>query len=167
MVIVVVCILVLAVDQISKYIVFSFTTDTTVIPGLLKIVHAKNKGVAFGLFNRIEGGNIILIIISVVTIGVLFFLFIHYCRNKLWGGISLGLILGGAISNLVDRVGLGYVRDFIDIHVKNFKWPTFNLADVAICAGIAVLIIALIREEKKSHGSKEPNPENAVEKMKP
>jgi len=134
-------------DQLLKYLVFRFLEKSTVVSSFLSLTRVTNPGVAFGIGKNIESetlGKYLFIFLSLAIVIALLALFGRYCKTRAWARISLGLIVGGAISNLLDRLMFGHVRDFIDFTF----WWTFNAADLAICAGVAVLIVGIFREEK-------------------
>ena len=136
---------VVLIDQLSKAWARSALDDAVidVIPGFLRLALAENSGAAFGLF---KGGGQVIAVLAVVAVGVIFFAFRRVDR----GGdlLGLGLVLGGAIGNLVDRLtrgeGLldGLVTDWIDL------WfiPNFNVADAAISIGVAFLLLGALRK---------------------
>ncbi len=140
---------VLAIDQLSKWLVvrnLSLDDVVTPIPGLLNIVYSRNTGVAFGILDEtnMRAKAAILIVFSLLIIaGVVFFLWrSHNAGLRIrW---ALGLILGGAIGNLIDRVRSGSVVDFIDVHIRQHHWHTFNLADSAIVCGAILLVIDIM-----------------------
>ncbi len=149
-------------DQLLKYLVFNCLENPTVLSSFLRFAHVTNPGVAFGIGKNIESTSFakyLFIFLSLAIVVALLVLFGRYCKTRLWARISLGLIVGGAISNLVDRFIFGHVRDFIDFTF----WWTFNAADLAICAGVVVLIVGIIREEntKKSIARPTERQENA------
>lgn len=104
------------------------------------IVH--NTGAAFGLF---PGSRLPFIIISLLAIAVVLYLFLRETYRSLANRILLGCILGGAIGNLIDRIRLGWVVDFIDIGVGSIRWPVFNVADSAVTLGVLFLAWNLAR----------------------
>ena len=121
-----------------------------VIPGYFRFSYALNRGVAFSLFADVEF-NIkwVLALIS----GVAALLVMHYLSrtpsSERQMSFSLALLLSGILGNLIDRVRLGEVVDFIELHWRDqFIWPTFNIADAAICIGAILLGFVLMREEK-------------------
>ena len=136
--------LVIAADQLSKIWIRSNLAIGESLPetGLFRLIHVPNTGAAFGLF---QGQSLPLTIVAIVGIVVLliFVLFIYrrypFLNDKL-GKPALGLILGGTVGNLIDRLRLGYVTDFIDIGI----WPAFNIADSAITVGVILLAYSLI-----------------------
>ena len=130
-------------DQASKawaVRALRFKDAVDVIPGLLNFIYAENTGVAFSQFqDKGEPGRWILASLAVIAaIGVLIY-FLKTPRNedKILGACAL--LMAGICGNLTDRVRLGYVIDFIDVHFKSFHWPTFNVADASICLGAVLL----------------------------
>lgn len=134
-----------AVDQLTKSWVRSHLLLGESIPeqGLLRITHTFNTGSAFGFF---PNQTAILTLASVVGIGILLLFFRKQPIPGIWLHTSLGLQLGGAAGNLVDRITLGKVTDFIDIGM----WPVFNLADSSIVIGLALLAWFLLRSPKET-----------------
>lgn len=128
-------------DQWTKLIVsnhFSLGDSIPVIHGLFDLTLVHNTGAAFGFFKQ---AKYILIGTSVLSIAFLvFFYFAGTERGMIWK-FSLGLILGGALGNLRDRLFRGYVIDFLDFYVGSHHWPAFNVADSAITIGVFLLII--------------------------
>jgi len=141
----------LVADQLSKHAVEKFTpTGTThvLIPGLLNFVHTSNPGVAFGLFA--DSGKSwlapLLIAFSVVVISLLIWLLASGQAGGKLGQCGLALILGGAAGNGLDRVLRRSVTDFIDFHIGNHHWYTFNVADSAIVIGAGLVVLELLSE---------------------
>ena len=135
-------------DLISKH--YSFQIDKNIIPGFISFKYAQNTGAAYSMFSN---STTFLIIISIIAIA---FLSIYTCISKnesIFFHVSLGLILGGAIGNLFDRVFFGYVRDFIKLDFVNF--PIFNLADSFLTIGVSLLflhyLIEIFREMKEKN----------------
>lgn len=147
---------VIALDQAVKALVVALLEtgrSVTVIPHVLSITHVRNTGAAFGLLAG--SGQLVLwgaIVIVVMTL-VWFFGFRH--RGGLISFVALGLMIGGAFGNLADRLFRGRVVDFFDLG----WWPVFNTADVAIVAGVIILIGVLVletfRERKPKDGGKQ------------
>lgn len=127
-------------DQVTKYLIrenLSPYEGIKIIPGL-NIVHVTNTGAAFGILRG--AGNNFFIIISLIAISVIFYLLVKERRHF----IPYSLILSGAIGNLIDRIFIGHVTDFIDIYAGRFHWPAFNVADSCLTIGIILLGIQLI-----------------------
>jgi signal peptidase II len=134
---------VIALDQITKYLVISYLTpsDSIEIFPFLHLVSVRNTGAAFGIFRNF--GSVFFIGISAVAIIFVIWLLI---RSN-YSYFALSLVLGGAIGNLIDRILYGKVVDFIDFSIGNFHWYTFNVADSSLTIGIMVIfLISLFRK---------------------
>lgn len=137
-------------DQLTKSIVrgsVAIRGTVEVIRGYFEISYAENTGAAFGMF---RGQNTIFIIVSSIAIC---FIFAYYRQFKesTWMKISLGLLLGGALGNLTDRVLFQYVTDFIRVKVWLLSWrwwPSFNIADASVCIGAVMLILGMLKHTK-------------------
>jgi signal peptidase II len=142
---------VVAIDQFTKYWIRANLLPGESFPeiGNLTIIHIQNTGSAFGLF---QNQTIVLTIIAVVGLVVIFFFF-HYLPQSMLSSFILGLIVGGDLGNLTDRIRLGRVTDFIYFRLWNdFYWPAFNVADSALSIGIIALAIFLIVGLEKKDG---------------
>jgi signal peptidase II len=139
---------VLIVDQVVKDIVEHHIVlgEQVDVLGPLKLTLSHNEGVAFGLAH---GGGVLLIIISLLALGVVLYLFSRDpTRPGMW--VATGLLAGGALGNLIDRIRHGHVTDFIELP----HWPPFNLADCAITWGVILLLVIYLREaERAERGS--------------
>ena len=128
-----------AADQLTKHIVASKLRldDEVHVVGPLWIHHVQNSGIAFGLFA--SATPIVIVLTGLAVAWMIAFFARSGARHPILP-VALGLVIGGSVSNLVDRVRLGHVTDFLD-----FKfWPAFNLADTFIVVGVAVLLLALV-----------------------
>jgi signal peptidase II len=128
---------ILILDQLSKLLVRQLDSAITLIPGFLSINLVMNTGAGFGLF---QGQRWLLTWISVMVVGLILY---YYDRIPERERIPFALILGGALGNLIDRLLLGYVVDFIDLSF----WPAFNIADSALTIGVALLLLQSIRKK--------------------
>jgi signal peptidase II len=114
-----------------------------VIPGFFQLVHVRNPGAAFGIGAN-ASSNLVPLLLTGGAILVFFFVVVYSLRSALSDRLlqtGLHLILGGAVGNLIDRFRWGYVVDFLDVYVGRHHWPAFNVADSAICVGIALLFL--------------------------
>jgi len=140
--------LIFLVDQASKYLILrnlSLGEAWNPIPFLrpfVTLTHVTNTGAAFGMFR--DQGTLFAIVAILVVVGIVVF-YRYLPTNQVWLRVSLGLQLGGALGNLLDRVRLGSVVDFIDFKI----WPVFNLADTAIVCGVAILAFYLLFTEQE------------------
>jgi len=137
--------LVVLLDQITKHLARVSLTpfDTVEVLPFLQFVSVRNEGAAFGLFKGL--GNTTFIIVSVAAIILLSYLLTRSRED--W--ISLALILGGAVGNLIDRIMFGRVTDFVDVFIGRFHWPAFNIADSALTIGLALLLASSILHTRK------------------
>ncbi len=134
----VIAIPVIVLDVITKAIIVSKVAYHEIINVLpfINIVHIENRGAAFGMFAGL--GNLFFVIVSIFAI--LFILYYLKTVQKRMEIISLSLVLGGAVGNLIDRIRIGKVTDFIDFYVNNWHWPSFNVADSALTVGIVLFL---------------------------
>jgi len=139
------CALSILIDQLSKYLAFAMKQDAWNLASFLTIEKAHNKGAAFGFLGAIENSNLILVPLSIITIIILIVLVRSNKKLSMVVKIPFGMVLGGALSNLYDRLQFGYVKDFIHLHYKQFSWPVFNFADVFICIGVFILIFSVLK----------------------
>lgn len=127
-------------DFISKKMIESFVHPHEVIPVLpfLNIVNVRNTGAAFGILSTLSNK----VFVAVSFLAILFILLYFSKTSKTLERISLSLVLGGAAGNLIDRLRIGQVIDFIDFYVGNWHWPAFNVADSALTAGVALFLLS-------------------------
>jgi signal peptidase II len=140
-------------DQITKLLVVQSMTlgeQIPVIEGFFNLVLVYNRGVAFGLFANmsLEFAWVFFIITTSLVLGVVAFLWWRLPNDQTLAAVGLTLIFTGAVGNLIDRVRLGEVVDFLDFHLGSYHWPAFNVADSLVCLGAGVLLWFLFQEEK-------------------
>jgi signal peptidase II len=149
----IIVILVLVADQVSKLwatLKLQPVGSIEVIEGFFRLTYALNRGVAFSLFadSEFEVRWIFSLISTVAAVAVLGYL-LRTAAGQRRLNLSLALLLSGITGNLIDRVRLGEVVDFLDFHwLDRFVWPTFNVADAAICVGAALLALEMMKEER-------------------
>ena len=144
-----IALVVVAGDQITKHIVsVSVPRDAVipVIPGFFNIIHTENSGIAFSMFAGASSSwKMVLVIAISVALLVTVVIVALKSREMRWEtGVALALVLGGASSNLLDRIRFGQVVDFLDFYYRGYHWPTFNLADSAIVVGAGLLILEIL-----------------------
>jgi signal peptidase II len=152
-------IIVLVVDQLTKQWALTTLKPVSlieVIPGFFRLTFATNRGVAFSMFAESEL-NVRFIFATVSALAAIFVI-IYLWRTpavRIRMNTALSLLLAGIVGNLIDRVRLGEVVDFLDFHLgEKYTWPTFNVADAAICVGAALLALEMFREEKAAKMSR-------------
>ena len=133
--------LALVLDQLTKWWAVAAIDPlqpVTVIPGLLDLVLVHNRGAAFGFLNRSDiQWQFWLFLGATVVAAVAIVALLRSSRFNAWLSAGLGLVLGGALGNLVDRIRFRAVIDFVDVYVGQWHWPAFNVADMAICVGVS------------------------------
>jgi signal peptidase II len=136
-------------DQATKAVVRNRIPDRAVIPivrGFFNLTSTQNAGAVFGLFSdsHVWWKTPLLITISVALLTVVVYLVLR-TQSLEWGTcIGLALVLGGALSNLFDRMRTGWVEDFLDFYVHNYHWATFNFADSAIVVGTGLIVVQVL-----------------------
>ena len=135
--------LVVLADQITKGLILKFLPyhqSITVIAGFFDLTHIHNPGGAFGLMANMSETmrTIVFLFASSVAVGLIFYFYIKTPPSYAFLAVGFALIFGGAIGNLIDRVRMGIVIDFLDVYVGKYHWPAFNIADSAITVGIFI-----------------------------
>jgi signal peptidase II len=158
----VVALVVLALDQLTKFLVLQlmgYSQEKIIIDGFFKFVHWGNTGAAWSLF---KGHNDKLALISIAALVILFLSRAHFDSGTLLGQIALGLLFGGILGNLTDRLMTGrkHVIDFIYFYVNRrdggeLGFPAFNLADSAICIGVVLLFLVSWQSEPARSSAEE------------
>jgi len=149
-----VCFGILLIDQWTKHVVqgnLFLHQAIGVIPGFFNLVHVRNTGGAFGIFGGERGGlgSLLFVVVSLIAVGSILVFFIKAKEDEKSLSLSLSLVLSGAIGNLIDRLRYGEVVDFLDFYILSYHWPAFNIADSAICIGIGLMALELLRRDKK------------------
>ncbi len=144
-------------DQFTKYLIhqtFDLHQSYVIINGFFNLTYIQNPGAAFGIF---ADAGIVFRTVFLTGVGFLAIFFLGYYFQKspesAWKThLSFALILGGAFGNLIDRIRLGTVVDFLDFYLGRFHWPAFNVADSAISVGLTLLIILFLTNSKGEEG---------------
>jgi len=142
-------------DQITKRIVYDGMVQhqiIEIIPNFLNITFIHNRGAVFGWGQDLSTPylSLLLSVLSIVSLAIIvtYFLRVNVNNPKLHTGLAL--VLGGAMGNLFDRLTNGHVVDFIQVHWYEYFWPTFNVADSAICIGVGLLLLSMSASTSKS-----------------
>jgi signal peptidase II len=144
---------VLVLDQISKaYINHAFILHESlpIIPDLFSITYVRNPGAAFGLFAGKSSlfRTAFFSGVSLVALSFLGIMIYQVPKDDRWQTVSLSLLLGGAMGNIIDRIRMGEVIDFLDFYIGTYHWPAFNVADSAITVGVTFLMLHLYLDKK-------------------
>jgi signal peptidase II len=147
---------VIALDMITKFLTYALLPEHSTVPiikGILHFTHINNRGAAFGMLA--DHRWVFITVSTAVIIGILCFLFLGHADSRLMG-VALAMIGAGGLSNMIDRVALGYVVDFIEFAFIDFA--VFNVADSCVCIGAGLLVLCLIIEFKNEvNRNKEKN----------
>lgn len=140
---------VVLIDQLTKLAIvakLAMRETIPIVPGFFNITHLRNPGGAFGLFATQSQSFRILVflIISSVAVGFILYIYNSVPKSHPMLANALAMIFGGAIGNLIDRVRMGEVVDFLDCYISNLHWPAYNIADSAICIGVGIFVFHLI-----------------------
>ena len=152
LILIVVSAVVLVIDQATKLSIdrsMDLHSSITVVENFFNITYLRNKGAAFGVLANSGYRLPFFILVSLVAIAVIIVVFYRLRPDQKFTAFSLALIFSGALGNLIDRVRLGEVIDFLDAHWYSHHWPAFNIADSAICVGVFLLAIDMFIEEKR------------------
>lgn len=152
-------VLVMILDQWTKLLVlghFEYGESLAMIRDFFSITYVRNTGAAFGFLANANPAFRVpfFLAVPIIAMVILGFLYRDLPKTARWRALALGLVTGGAIGNLIDRVRLGFVVDFLDFHYKNvYYFPAFNVADAAICVGVAILLLSTIDKENTTNAS--------------
>ena len=141
---------IILLDQVTKLLVLHFLplySAMEIVPGFFNLVHVRNTGAAFSI---LAGANSawrqgLFVGLTLVVVAILLFAYGKLRSDDRWTRTAYALIIGGALGNLIDRLRLGEVVDFLDCYAGSYHWPAFNIADSAITAGALMLIVSVLR----------------------
>jgi signal peptidase II len=150
-----------ALDQLAKTLVDRYMDlhdSHTLVEGLARFTYVQNRGAAFGILSDADlpYQSVLFSIISIVALGAIAVYAWKLPITSRLPQAALALIMGGAVGNLLDRMRLGYVIDYVDVYWGRHHWPAFNVADSAISVGVALLVLDILRN---------PQPESAEPEM--
>lgn len=134
---------VVLLDQLTKALVVAnleVGERVGVIGDLVMIWHVQNRGAAFSLF---QGAQPLMYVVTAVAVGMVVYFHRAFADRGAWLQLLLGVILGGALGNFVDRVRLGYVTDWLSMGIGDLRWPNYNVADASLFLGIGILVVYL------------------------
>ena len=145
--------LIIALDQATKtWIVHDIMAPPRWIEvtSFFNIVMVWNKGASFGLFSTQSSWTQAVLGGFAIVISIVLAVWMYRARSK-WLAVALGLVIGGALGNAIDRAIYGAVADFLDFHAYGYHWPSFNVADIAISIGVVMLLFDGLLEKRRDH----------------
>ena len=156
--------LIIGLDQWTKALIvdqFRLGESIPVISGFFNLTYIKNPGAAFGILAHADASfrTPFFVIVPLIALAAIGYVFNKIPEQDLKLSSALSLVIGGAIGNLIDRVALGYVIDFLDFHwQQGYHFPAFNVADSAICVGVGILMLDLVIQEKNKEPGADASP---------
>jgi signal peptidase II len=145
----------IGLDQLTKWLIqknIPYGNEVPIIPGFFSLVHVSNTGAAFSL---LQGNNLFFIILATVALAVLIFVLVRDqwqtdpARQLHWTTkTSFALLTAGIVGNLIDRLMKGSVVDFLHFYVREYAWPSFNVADSCICIAAGLLVLSSFRKQR-------------------
>ena len=146
--------LLIIVDQLTKLLVYGYLkpNESLEMTSFLSFSHVHNYGAAFSFLANEDGWQqyFLVMVSSVASLAIAIWM-AKTTKQQVFKLLALSLILSGAVGNLIDRAALGFVIDFIDFHYQTFYFPVFNVADMAISAGVVLLILTDLKNNKRSN----------------
>jgi len=133
-----------------------------IVPDYFDLRYSENTGVAFGMFQKLPGGRIWLTVVALAALLLVGYYLVRSDPRQSRLHLALGLVGGGAIGNLVDRIAFGRVTDFIVWKVGTHEWPAFNIADAALVVGVALMALDMLLD-KRGHSAAAPGPASSGE----
>ncbi len=130
----------------------------SVIDGFFNLRLSMNTGVAFGMMQKLPGGRIILSLVGLAALMLVFYYLRQTGLRQVRMHLALGLVAGGAVGNLIDRIYFGKVTDFIVWHYKGHEWPAFNVADAALVVGVCLMALEMLLEKRRPAGDSSAEP---------
>ena len=143
---------VVLLDQLTKWLMLADLMDpprTVVVTGFFNLVLVWNRGVSFGMFNADSAWGPAILSGVALVISVCLLIWLYRAESRILA-VAIGMVLGGAIGNVIDRARFGAVVDFLDFHAFGYHWPAFNIADSAISVGVALLLYDSLFEKRKA-----------------
>ena len=159
---------IVALDQVAKALVDRYLElheSHTIVEGLARLTHVQNRGAAFGILSDADlpYQSVLFSVVSIFALGAIAVYAWKLPVTSLLPRAALALIMGGAVGNLLDRMRLGYVIDYVDVYWGRHHWPAFNVADSAISVGVALLVLDILRRPQPDSDKAAMTPTTAAQ----
>ena len=159
---------IVALDQVAKALVDRYLElheSHTIVEGLARLTHVQNRGAAFGILSEADlpYQSVLFSVVSIIALGAIAVYAWKLPVASRLPRAALALIMGGAVGNLLDRMRLGYVIDYVDVYWGRHHWPAFNVADSAISVGVALLVLDILRSPQPDSAKPEMTPTTAAQ----
>ena len=159
---------IVALDQVAKALVDRYLElheSHTLVEGLARLTYVQNRGAAFGILSDADlpYQSVLFSIVSIIALGAIAVYAWKLPVTSRLPRAALALIMGGAAGNLLDRMRLGYVIDYVDVYWGRHHWPAFNVADSAISIGVGLLVLDILRSPQPESGKPEMAPSAAAQ----
>lgn len=144
----------IVIDQIIKIVVttnLEFAHSINVITNFFRITYLQNTGAAWSI---LSGNRIFLVMITLIALIIIYYFFIKNQKLTNTENIFYGILIGGILGNLIDRIKFGYVIDYLDFNIFSYHYPVFNFADICIVISIIILVLINIKEDKNGNNSR-------------
>lgn len=137
---------ILGIDQVTKSIIdssMSLYQQIPIIPGFFNITYLQNTGAAWSMF---EGKMGFFYLVSILALIAMFLFYFNSNENEKWTRLALAMMIAGTLGNFIDRIVFHHVRDFLDFVIFGYDFPVFNVADMALCIGVFIIIVDVLTE---------------------
>jgi signal peptidase II len=150
--------IIVALDQATKFAVNRFLDlhqSHALVPGLLSLTYVRNRGAAFGILSEaaLPHQTLLFSLVSLLALAGIVAYDLWLPPSERLSHLALGLVMGGAVGNLIDRTRHGYVVDFVDVFWGTHHWPAFNVADSAITSGVALVVLDMLLSQPREQGA--------------
>jgi signal peptidase II len=142
-------------DQVSKLAIdrsMQLHQSFPVIDGIMNVTYVRNRGAAFSFLSEASWRLPFFVVVTLIACAVIVVALRRMAAEQTLGQLAVSMVFAGALGNLIDRIRVGEVVDFIDVYWRQYHWPAFNVADMFICVGVALVLLDMIRTPQEPAG---------------
>lgn len=142
-------------DQVSKLAIdrsMQLHQSFPVIDGIMNVTYVRNRGAAFSFLSEASWRLPFFVVVTLIACAVIVVALRRMTAEQTLGQLAVSMVFAGALGNLIDRIRVGEVVDFIDVYWRQYHWPAFNVADMFICVGVALVLLDMIRTPQEPAG---------------